>query len=176
MKHAVRLPFNTSRRHPKQRGNTLWLSVPTLALALYLTILPIPPWPLDYRPPWVVLTLLFWCFATPERIGVLVGFCVGLLLDVLTGTLLGQHALGLSVTAFLAVVLRARIRIFPLWQQMFYVWLILLVERLLMLWVVGATGQPMPPLSYWLPSLIGAGLWPLMSWLLKPFERRLRVA
>ncbi|MBK1724213.1 rod shape-determining protein MreD [Thiocystis violacea] len=145
----------------------------TLTLALYLTILPLSAWPLDQRPPWVVLALLFWCFAAPGRVGVLVGFFTGLLLDVLTGTLLGQNALALSVTAYLALILRPRIRIFPLWQQTFFIWLILLVERLLTLWVIGATGEPMPPLSYWTPSLIGMLLWPFMSLLLDPIERRL---
>lgn len=156
----------------RSSGARPWLALLTLALALYLAVLPLPAWPLDYRPPWVALALIFWCFAAPERIGVLVGFTAGLLLDVLTGTLLGQNALALSVTAFLAIVLRARIRIFPLWQQTFFIWLILLVERLLTLWVIGATGQPMPPLSYWIPSLIGMLLWPFMSVVLAPLERR----
>ncbi|WP_342450103.1 rod shape-determining protein MreD [Thiorhodococcus minor] len=156
----------------RRRGGSLWLALLTLVLAMYLTILPIPGWPFDYQPPWVVLALLFWCFAAPSRVGVLVGFCVGLMVDVLTGALLGQHALSLSVTAYLAIMLRARIRIFPLWQQTFFVWLILLVERLLTLWAIGATGQPMPPLTYWTPSLIGLFLWPFMSLLLTPMERR----
>lgn len=156
----------------RRGGGRTWMALLTLMLAMYLSILPMPAWPLDYRPPWVVLTLLFWCFAAPGRIGVAVGFCVGLLMDVLTGTLLGQHALGLSVTAYLALMLRARIRIFPLWQQTFFIWMILLVERLLTLWVIGATGEPMPPLTYWIPSVIGLFLWPFMSLLLTPMERR----
>ncbi len=63
----------------------------------------------------------------------------------------------------LAVILHPRIRLFPLWQQTFLVWVLLLVERLLTLWVLGATGQPLVPLSYWISTLIGAALWPLMS-------------
>jgi rod shape-determining protein MreD len=165
----------TRRSMGKRRGGAnLWLAAATLILALYLTILHLPAWPLDQRPPWVALTLLFWCFAAPERIGVLVAFVMGLALDALTGSLLGQHALALSAMTFLVVVLRARIRIFPLWQQTFFVWLILLVERLLTLWVMGSTGQPMPPLSYWVPSLAGLVLWPFLSRLLTPIERRVR--
>lgn len=161
--------WTTKRR---QSGDRLWPVALTFALAMYLTILPIPAWPMDDRPQWVVLAVLFWCFALPERIGVFVAFAMGLMLDVLTGTLLGQHALGLSVAAYLAVILRPRIRIFPVWQQTFLIGLILLVERLLTLWVIGATGQPLVPLSYWISTLIGAALWPLMSLLLRPMERR----
>jgi rod shape-determining protein MreD len=149
-----------------------WPIVLTFMLAMYLTILPMPAWPWDYRPPWIVLALLFWCFATPRRVGILTAFVVGLMLDVLTGALLGQHALALSVTAYLALVLRPRIRIFPPWQQAFFVALILLTERLLTLWIIGATGQPMPALTYWVSALVGLAFWPLMAWLLVPFERR----
>ena len=172
--------MKVSRSRPIQRSSRraggLWLVALSLVLAMYLTILPLSIWPLDYRPQWVVLTVLFWCFAMPERVGVLLAFALGLMLDVLTGTLLGQHALGLSVTAYLAVVLRPRIRIFPLWQQSFLVCLILLAERLLTLWVMGATGQPMPPLSYWISTLIGLALWPFIALLLNPIDRRVGAA
>ncbi|QIK36932.1 rod shape-determining protein MreD [Caldichromatium japonicum] len=151
----------------------IWPIALSLILALYLTILPIASWPWDYRPPWVVLTILFWCFATPRRVGIFTAFILGLLLDVLTGTLLGQHALSLSVTAYLALVVRPRIRIFPPWQQAFFVALILLSERLLTLWIIGATGQTLPSLTYWFSALAGLACWPILAWLLTPFERRL---
>lgn len=172
MKRKVTRERSIARHNGRQ---PLWLVALTLLLAMYLTILPMPAWPLDYRPQWVVLTLLFWCFAMPRRVGVFLAFLVGLMLDVLTGTLLGQHALTLSVTAYLAVILRARIRVFALWQQTFLVGLILLAERLLTLWILGATGQPLPPLTYWISPLIGLALWPPMAWLLKPFEQRVGV-
>ena len=50
-----------------------------------------------WRPAWVALVLVYWCMAAPDQVGVVAGWTTGLLLDVMTGTLLGQHALGLSV-------------------------------------------------------------------------------
>jgi rod shape-determining protein MreD len=97
-------------------------------------------------------------------------------LDVTAGTVLGQHALSLSVVAFLAVELHQRIRIFPLWQQALSVWVLLLVERLLSLWVIGATGQPTPTLWYWAPTFVGMLLWPWIFIVLRDVRRRLQVA
>jgi rod shape-determining protein MreD len=33
-------------------------------------------------------------------------------------------------------------------------------DRIILLWVNTLVGQPLPPLSYWLPALSGALLWP----------------
>jgi rod shape-determining protein MreD len=149
-----------------------WLVTLSLLVALFLTILPMPVWMEEFRPQWVALTLVFWCLNLPERVGVFWAFGTGLALDVVTGTVLGHHAIGFSVVAYLAVELHQRIRIFPLWQQTLFVWVLLLVERLLYLWVLGATGQPMPTLAYWAPAFLGALLWPWTFAVLRDLGRR----
>lgn len=149
-----------------------WLVSATLVVALFLTILPLPAMAEDLRPQWVAMTLIFWALALPERVGVFWAFGVGLVLDVATGTLLGHHALGLSVVAYVAVELHARVRIFALWQQALFVWVLLILERLLALWVLGATGQPMPSLSYWGSTFVGLLLWPWLYVVLRDLARR----
>ena len=149
-----------------------WVVVLTLALAMFLTILPMPVGAESLRPQWVALTIIFWCLTRPGRVGVFWAFGVGLALDVLVGSLLGQQALGLSVVAYVTVILHTRIRLFPLWQQSLFVWVLLLVERLLTLWVLGATGQPLPTLTYWLPTFVGLLLWPWLFAVLSAIEHR----
>ncbi len=51
----------------------------------------------------------------------------------------------------------------------------LLVERLLGLWVIGATGQPTPTLWYWAPTLVGTLLWPWVYIVLRDVRRRFKV-
>lgn len=148
----------------------------TLAAAFFLTILPMPDWADELRPQWVAMTLIYWALALPSRVGVLWAWGVGLVLDVTTGTVLGQHALSLSVAVYLAVELHARIRVFPYLQQAVSVWVLLLVERLLALWVIGATGQPTPTLWYWTPTIVGMLLWPWLFILLRDLRRRFAVA
>lgn len=138
----------------------------TLIGALTLSVLPMPIWADSFRPQWVALVLIYWCLALPTRVGVFTGFCFGMAQDVVSGALLGAHAFSLSVVAFLTEELHQRIRAFPLWQQAVAVWLLLLVERLLSLWVHGAIGQPTPTLAYWLPTFVGLLLWPWLSLLL----------
>jgi len=138
----------------------------SFALAMILTIIPLPDSLLRLRPDWVGLTLIFWCLTLPYRVSVVSGFIVGLLLDVLSGTLLGQHALALSLVAYVCVRMHARIRAYPVWQQMLTVLVLLILHQLVVLWVDRTIGRPGHPLSYWLPSLIGMLLWPLVyHWL-----------
>ena len=148
----------------------------TLGIALILTILPMPAWAENFRPQWVAMTLIYWALALPSRVGVFWAWGTGLVLDVTSGTVLGQHALSLSVPVYLAVELHARIRVFPLPQQAVSVWVLLLVERLLALWVIGATGQPTPTLLYWIPTFVGMLLWPWVFILLRDVRRRFAVA
>jgi rod shape-determining protein MreD len=157
-------------------SNRTYVIVLSLAVAVVLTILPVPDWAEELRPQWVALTLVYWCLALPDRVGVFWAWSTGLVLDVAAGTLLGQHALSLSVVAYLVVELHPRIRIFPLWQQALSVWVLLLVERLLSLWVIGATGQPTPTLWYWAPTFVGMLLWPWIFIVLRDVRRRFRVS
>jgi rod shape-determining protein MreD len=138
----------------------------SFAVALVLTIVPLPAELRTLRPDWVGLTLIFWCLALPYRVSVGSGFMAGLLLDSLSGTLLGEHALALSLIAYLCVRLHQRIRVYPIWQQALTVMTFLLLHQLLTLWIDSIIGRPMPPLEYWLPSLIGAVLWPFIFHLL----------
>jgi rod shape-determining protein MreD len=107
----------------------------TFISALLLTIIPLPDWLRYIRPDWAGLVLIYWCLALPDRVGVGTGWLTGLLVDLLTGTLLGQHALSLTVVAWLTLKFHQRVRLFPIWQQAFTVLVLLIVHQLLALWV-----------------------------------------
>ena len=150
--------------------------VTTLCIAMLLTILPMPEWARPFRPQWVTLVMLYWAIALPHRVGVGSGFVAGIILDVLTGTLLGQHALGLSVVTFVAIQLHQRIRVFPFWQQSLGILVLLVMEHLLALWVTGATRGISPGLIYWSVPLIGALLWPWIFVTLRKVRRHFKVS
>ena len=150
--------------------------VTTLCIAMLLTILPMPEWARPFRPQWVTLVMLYWAIALPHRVGVGSGFVAGIILDVLTGTLLGQHALGLSVVTFVAIQLHQRIRVFPFWQQSLGILILLVMEHLLALWVTGATRGISPGLIYWSVPLIGALLWPWIFVTLRKVRRHFKVS
>ncbi len=81
------------RNPPRRRAN--WVIVVSYLVALLLTIWPLPNWAEPFRPAWVVLATIYWCLFLPHRVGLLVTFGVGILVDTLTGSLLGEHALAL---------------------------------------------------------------------------------
>lgn len=138
----------------------------SFALAMLLTIIPLGDSLQNLRPDWVTLTLIFWCLSLPDRVSVGSGFTAGLFLDTLEGTLLGQHALALSLIAYASARLHQRIRVYPPWQQSLTVLLLLLLHQLLTLWIDSTIGRPLAGISFWLPSLISALLWPIYSQIL----------
>ena len=48
----------------------------TFLVAFVLAVLPLPAWLLWGRPEWVALTLIYWCIALPQRVGILTGLVV----------------------------------------------------------------------------------------------------
>ena len=144
----------------------------SFVVSLMLTALPMPEWASLWRPAWVALVLIYWCMALPARSGVLVGWSVGLLLDVMTGTLLGQHALALAVTAFVANKLHQRVRVLPIFQQGVTVFGLVFVFQALVLWINGIKGMPVTLAAYLTAPLVSALLWPWVFVLLRDTRRR----
>ncbi|MCP5149441.1 MAG: rod shape-determining protein MreD [Chromatiales bacterium] len=147
----------------------------TLLLALALTALPVPPWAAIWRPAWVALVLIYWCMAVPSRIGVLAAWTVGLLLDVLSGTLLGQHALGLALVAYVTHETHRRVRVLPLWQQAVSVFVLVFVYQMLLLWINGIQGLPVVASAYWTAPLVSTLLWPWVFVVLRDVRRKYRI-
>ena len=147
----------------------------TFVVALLLTIMPLPEWARYARPDWVGLVLIYWCLALPDRVGVITGWFAGLLVDLVTGTILGQHALALTIVAYLTQRLHQRIRLFPILQQAFTVMVLLILHQLLALWISRIIGRPGAPWYFWAPSLLGMMLWPVVFVLLRNMRHRFRV-
>lgn len=114
----------------------------SFAVALVLSVVPVPGWAEQFRPDWVGLVLIYWCMAIPNRIGIGSGFLVGLIQDVLYGSLLGQYALAKTIIAFLAVRTHLRVRAFPAWQQAVAVLIMLAIGQLFIIWVRAVIGKP----------------------------------
>ncbi|MCW9013081.1 MAG: rod shape-determining protein MreD [Gammaproteobacteria bacterium] len=146
---------------------------PTLVVALMLMMLPLPDWAQAFRPDWVTLVVIYWIMAVPENVGVTVAWIFGLLLDVTQGSILGQHAIGLVLVAYLVQLQYLRIRVYSLVQQSLVVFVLLMIKQLLVLWVNGIVGQAPDDLaSYFLPSLMGAIIWPWLFVILRDIRRR----
>ncbi len=152
-----------------------WVIALTFIIALMLTAMPLPDWAVNWRPAWVALVLIYWCLALPERVGIGVGWLLGLLLDVQTGALLGQHACMLSVLAYVIIVSHRRIRVFPLVKQAVLIGVYIVLLQFFTLWVRGMVGIAPDHWTFWMPAITSMGLWPWVFILLRDTRRRFRV-
>ena len=150
-----------------------YLVIGSLVLALLLSIIPMPDWAQHLRPQWLALLLIYWCLMSPERVGISTAWLTGLLLDAMTGNLLGAHALSLSLVAFIVLKIYQRTRIFPLWQQSLVVLALLTLENLIQFWILGLTRDITPGLEYWLPPVIGLLIWPWLFIVMSETQHRL---
>lgn len=138
----------------------------TVAAAVVLTLLPLPPILDLMRPYWVALVIIYWGLETQEHITLGLAFSIGILFDLLTASLLGLHALSLVIIVYLVTRFRARLRFFPPWQQALSVLALLVNDRIILLWIISLQGEPLPSLEFWLPPIIGTALWPWLFLLL----------
>ena len=138
----------------------------TLIAAIVLSLVYLPPTLDVLRPYWVALVLIYWCLETQDLITLGKAFFIGLVLDLLSGSLLGLHALSLVIMVYLVTRFRARIRFFPPWQQALSIFALLLNDRIILLWIISLRGDPLPSLGFWLPPLVGTLLWPWLFLLL----------
>lgn len=144
----------------------------TFAAAIILSIMPVPAWAEPFRPDWVALVLIYWCMTAPDRVGVGTGWFVGLTMDVLYGSLLGQQALAKTLLAFLVLKIHLQLRMFPRWQQGVTVFVLIGLNQLLVLWIKGATNQAPHTWAYWIQTVVSALLWPWLFILLRDLRRR----
>jgi rod shape-determining protein MreD len=132
----------------------------TFFLAVFLAVLPLPEWAAPWRPSWVMMVLVYWSMVLPERVGVGSGWLIGLLLDALHGTPLGQNAAVLAIAAYVTAKNYRRLQLFPVVQQALWMGLILSVNALLTWWVRGIRGLDTEPGYYWLSVLSSMAIWP----------------
>ena len=152
-----------------------WVIWGTFFLAMVLMIIPLPEWAGFYRPHWATLALIYWCMAIPQRVGVGTAWLLGIMLDVLTGTLLGQHALGLTLVAWLTLNMYQRLRVFPMWQQALSVMILVAMQQMVSLWILGIIGTPPDDWHYWVSSITSLLLWPWIYLFLRNTRRAFQI-
>lgn len=140
--------------------------------AFVATTLPFGPVYASLHPDFVALLVLYWAIGGNGSLGYTLVWGIGLLQDLIFGDVLGAHAMGLVVMLYLLYLGLTRVRRLPPWEQLFFIFLLLLTERLVVwLW----QGWTTPPRWHWallVGPAFGAALWPLWTYLLDVVFRR----
>ncbi|KGQ53254.1 rod shape-determining protein MreD [Gallibacterium anatis] len=151
-----------------------WLMIAlTFVIAFVLEIM---PWPAEfrgYRPAWVVLVLLYWVMAIPNRVNIGIAFLIGLVWDLILGSILGIHTLVLSIFAYLIAVNSMILRNLSLWQQSLLVILFVFLIRcsifLLALFLHSAIFNS----QEFIGAVLSGILWPWLFLILRGLRRKL---
>jgi len=152
----------------KPGRESLTLIFLTILAAALFSLIPVPEVLSPFKPYWVALVVIYWSLETKDIISLGMAFLVGLILDILSGSLMGMHALSLVIMVFLVQRFRSRLRFFPPWQQALSVLGLLVNDRIILIWITVLLGEPLPTWKYWLAPLIGMAVWP---WLFLLIDR-----
>ncbi|MES2217931.1 MAG: rod shape-determining protein MreD [Pseudomonadota bacterium] len=154
-------------------NQNFWLPVfLSFLVAVILTLLPMPDWTIWLRPAWVLMVLIYWVITSPHRVNVGVAWIVGILLDVLNGTLLGEHALALTIVTFFVARLHTQLRMYPVLQQGMWIFLFVLLYQFILFCVQGFIGELPKTWLYWSSSLTSMVLWPWVYTIMRDYRRK----
>ena len=142
-----------------------------LALVLSISLFPVG-W-LEFRPEWLGLVVFYWTLRAPAQFGVVLAWCLGLLLDVLEATTLGVNAVSMAVIAFLVLAMHQRLRMYPVAQQCLVVFLVLGINQMLVHFLKQFLGADSPGFAYLWPALTSAIAWPFVAAAFDNLNRKL---
>lgn len=159
-----------------ERSHATWVIVASFVVAGCFAMLPLPSWLAIWRPEWVAVVLIYWVMALPHRVGLLTAWTVGFFLDVLEGSLLGIHALVLTLIAYLALSLYQRLRMFTPLQQSGTVLVLVGIHQILVFWIQAITVQNTADnMLFLLSAITSAMVWPFVFVILRHCRRSFRV-
>ena len=138
----------------------------TYVIALLIELVPLPVGASNWLPDFVGMLVLYWIINQPSRVNIGTAFTLGLISDVASAGLFGQHALAYSLTGFLTLARQRQLVMFNLGQQALAVLALMTANQLIMVIARLATGAAFVGWSYFIPPLISALLWPLLTKLL----------
>lgn len=143
----------------------------SLIIAFALTIIPLRESWLLWRPEWLALTLIHWGLVSPQKSSLLLAWFLGLLVDAIHGSILGQHALGFTIVLFMTLRMRPQVLfIDSFFQKLFIIFIVLGTYLLINLWIMGITGNSPSGWGYWLTVGSSLLIWPVYHYFLHVFH------
>ena len=150
---------------------TRWI-VLSFLVAIAVELLPLDVTLASWVPDLTALLALYWTLNQPRRFGIGWAFAVGLIADVASASVFGQHALAYSVSSYLILARQRQVVMYNLGQQTLVVLVLLLVNQTLMVLARMTTGSLFAGWEYFIAPFVGAVFWPLLTNVLLIPQRR----
>ena len=134
----------------------------SLFLAYLMLLLPWSDRAIQIMPDFPLVVLIYWMVRAPQLCNIGTAWLVGLLVDLATGGVFGQHAWAYTLAAFFTVLYQRRLVLFSGSQQFLYVFLMLLTAQLTLLILRLFSGGSLVGWLYFSPSFTGVLLWQIL--------------
>lgn len=132
----------------------------TFIFSLLLSIAPLPGNLLFLNPSWYLLTLLFWTYTYPRMVNVGMAWCIGILMDGMTGSILGLHAFSSVIIIYMFDVFYRRFHMFHLLQQSLMIAVFVAANFMIMFSIEHLLGNSLIVWSVILGAISSAFCWP----------------
>ena len=152
-----------------------WFIGITLFIALILSIMPLPLELKAFRPDWLALVLIYWTMALPHRVNVGVAWILGFALDILLGTILGVHALAMSLVIYISANNFQKLRNFSIWQQASIIFIFLILYHFVIFWTNRFLIDVSFSIEYLYPALTSSLFWLWLFSVLRGYRRRFKI-
>jgi rod shape-determining protein MreD len=100
----------------KNFKNRLWI-YSSLVFAIILDTYLFPEAVMQWKPLLVLLTLIYWNMALPDKVGIFEALLFGLIMDLLNGSVFGLHGLLFVLITYICQRFFYQFRVSPIWQQ-----------------------------------------------------------
>jgi rod shape-determining protein MreD len=137
-----------------------------IPVTLILSILPTPEILTEFRPPWICMLILYLQCFLPRYYNLTIIVILGLCMDVLLSTIMGEHAFALLIFSWIANTKSRRFRFFSIYQQMALIGFYCLIYQSILLSIDTLLGFHY---TLWKPlstSLLAIIFWPWVRLLL----------
>ncbi|KTC73395.1 Rod shape-determining protein mreD [Legionella bozemanae] len=129
-------------------------------VALLLSILPMPVLISAFRPPWILLLVLYIEYFLPGNFRLTTLLFVGLLLDVLLATVIGEHSFALLLVTWIASSKSRRFQFFSMMQQIFLIGFFCLLYQSIISLIAALLGFNYSLFTPAASALVGMFIWP----------------
>ena len=131
------------------------------------------------KPTFVLLTLIYWNMALPDRIGIMAALSFGIFADLIEGALLGFHGILFILITYVCQRFFYQFRVSPLWQQSFILFFLFIIYKQVFALDFMNTNQDLTNLSdssffmhSFLFALFSAFIWSPLFLTLRYYRRR----
>ena len=135
-----------------------------LIISFVLTIIPMPAPLALLKPNWPLLTLLYIELYLPRQYRLYLVLFVGICMDVLVSTVIGEHIFVYAVVGFIAMKQSRCFYFYTIWQQVAWIGIFCLIAQGLIMFIDYFLGHVMASFLTLGSVLTSAIVWPWLKW------------